>query len=489
MDYYSTIEAIILTVENTLREEACYDALTEATGFSLSHLRELFSTHMEIPLARYIQWRKLSNAAYELAHTRAGVLDIALRYGFHSHETFTRAFRRMTGQSPAEFRKQDGQVVRRRLGSHAYGVMLTFDYDEMRERTMQKMEQYRDSDSTVLYGVPRIGHGEYGNTPYPVCLKACCDYLGQAVDYDYIIAASGMAFRLTWDTTSWYLGNVDICYTYDDYDTVYRKGIECLGREFLLLDRYKGASKGAFSAFIKEQVEKGNPVIATGIIGPPEACIVTGYRDHGDTLLGWNFFQENPTFGGGRELDESGYFISRNWWENEGTKSVIGLGEQAGKFYGLKEILANAIEVLTGRQWENYAKGLDAYDAWKKAILNDRDFPETLIMSALLERVICQNDAIRCLADGRSAAARFLRAAATTEPVHGGALTVIAAELERVAGAANRMAPLYQRDGEDKSGTLLAAGQTRKAIAALIDECKNHDGNALEEMKRLYEAL
>ena len=39
-------------------------------------------------------------------------------------------------------------------------------------------------------------------------------------------------------------------------------------------------------------------MIATGIIGPPEACIVTGYQDEGETLLVWNFVHDSVMYGG-----------------------------------------------------------------------------------------------------------------------------------------------------------------------------------------------
>jgi len=74
--------------------------------------------------------------------------------------------------------------------------------------------------------------------------------------------------------------------------------------------------KDAFIAFIKERIDNGVPVIALGIIGPPEACVITGYRGNGQTLLGWNCFQDSPEFASSVTFDESGYFITSSWWEN-----------------------------------------------------------------------------------------------------------------------------------------------------------------------------
>ena len=100
-------------------------------------------------------------------------------------------------------------------------------------------------------------------------------------------------------------------------------------------------------------------MIATGIIGPPEACIVTGYQDEGETLLGWNFFQDSVMYGGlPARTDESGYFISHDWWENTDTQALIGVGEKTGPRRGITDILSGAAEVMTGRHKDQFAKGL-----------------------------------------------------------------------------------------------------------------------------------
>lgn len=58
----------------------------------------------------------------------------------------------------------------------------------------------------------------------------------------------------------------------------------------LVYSSYDSDKKAEFIDFIKKQIDKGYPCIALGIIGPPEACILTGYKDNGNILLRWNFF-------------------------------------------------------------------------------------------------------------------------------------------------------------------------------------------------------
>lgn len=159
--------------------------------------------------------------------------------------------------------------------------------------------------------------------------------------------------------------------------------------------------------FIKRHLNEGYPCIAQGIIGPPEPCLITGYRDNGNTLLGWNFFQEDPDFGASVKKDDSGYFICDNWWENADTQGVMCMGAVASKPFSQKEILKNAVRVMTGRRENAYAKGLWAYDAWEKMLGDDSSFSEKNNTGGLFEKMLCQWDAMSCVIDGRGSAAEY----------------------------------------------------------------------------------
>jgi AraC family transcriptional regulator len=106
---------VISYIENRLKSDIDYSRLETVTGFSLQHTRDVFRSCTRMPLARYINCRKVSNAAFDIVHTDKSILDIALDYGFESYDTFTRAFRRVTGITPREFRKEGYQVGRTML--------------------------------------------------------------------------------------------------------------------------------------------------------------------------------------------------------------------------------------------------------------------------------------------------------------------------------------------------------------------------------------
>ena len=55
--------------------------------------------------AEYLRKRRLSQAGAELADGKDKVIDVALKYGYDSPESFTKAFTRFHGISPMQVKK------------------------------------------------------------------------------------------------------------------------------------------------------------------------------------------------------------------------------------------------------------------------------------------------------------------------------------------------------------------------------------------------
>ncbi|HEX3045969.1 MAG TPA: helix-turn-helix domain-containing protein, partial [Bacillota bacterium] len=322
MEYFCFIHSVVSYVENRLNADMDYTFLEDVTGFSLPHAREVFKTCTKMSLARYVLYRRVSNAAFEIIHTDKKILDIALEFGFESYDTFTRAFKRITGLVPSEFRRKGIPVGRIKLTPGIYGPGI-LDGTKVMADPFSKTEEIssmktvkKSEDSCILYGVPKVQYCAEELTPFPSSLKACLNYLGQEISYTYLMAASGAAFRLRWNPACWDGGNVGIEFIYTNPTEAYERSFQAAHRDFLIVTRGPETPKSEFCEFIKSEIDEGRPVIAIGIIGPPEACIITGYRDRGNTLLGWNFFQDNPEHAKDVKIDESGYFVCQNWWEN-----------------------------------------------------------------------------------------------------------------------------------------------------------------------------
>ena len=124
MDYFLTIWSVIVFIENRIQEKINYTELEKATGFSLAHIRDVFVKKTGIPLSRYVLTRKVANAAFEILYNHQNILNIATKYGFSNHDTFTRAFKRITGLTPIEFKEKRPAVGRIKLCAGVYGIGL-----------------------------------------------------------------------------------------------------------------------------------------------------------------------------------------------------------------------------------------------------------------------------------------------------------------------------------------------------------------------------
>ena len=345
-------------------------------------------------------------------------------------------------------------------------------------------------DNAILYGVPKVAYGQDGCTPFPMCIHSCAKYLGLCVDYTRAMAESGAAFRFAWNTACWDGGNVDAVLTFDDPEKVFRCGMRAMEREFKLLSRTPETKKEDFMDFIRREIDAGNPVIALGIIGPPEACVITGYQEGGNVLMGWNVFQEYPEYQASVRFGKNGYFIAGDWWENPDTTALIATGTESFPALTPGEALRNAAEALEGRMCGTYAKGILAYDAWKNALLSDRDFSADAVFPLLVERMMCHGDAMDCLSDGRCHAAKYLRRLAEQHPAMAHGLNAAAGELEGIPKIIwKEMIPIlggWER-GEAQTRQL-AKSENRRLFAGQIDRMKAHDERAHEYIRELLDS-
>lgn len=105
MNNFEILSVSLEYIEENLVSGVTAEQCAEWCGYSLSNLQKLFRCVFHIGISDYISRRRLTLAAGELIQTDESVLDIALRYGYNSHEVFTRAFIRLWGISPSKFRK------------------------------------------------------------------------------------------------------------------------------------------------------------------------------------------------------------------------------------------------------------------------------------------------------------------------------------------------------------------------------------------------
>lgn len=506
---YSTItHALISYVESHL-DDFDMKEMSDRFGFSESYLRELFLKYVKAPVMQYYRRRRIMASAFELLHSDKRIIDIALENGFSNHESYTRAFSRVFHMSPSQFRSRRPVIGGKQLDAGVFGLDC-LDHKETgivskrkcdmgtvgwrRNRASRRNEQImqKNEESTILYGIRQIKHGAYGsNTMFPIVIKAVSEYLGEDVSYAYIMAATGAAFRLVWNREAWDLSNIDIYHTLRESNTIYQYGAKALGREFSFLGRDEDTPKEAFVSFIKSNLAKGYPVIALGIIGPPEPCIVAGYQSEGDIVMGWNFFQNDPEFSEGIQIMDNGYFRCESWWENTDTQAVMCIGDSVtSAVYSDREIVKMAADIMQARDEYSYAKGVRAYEAWKEMLLEEKWF-ESTAFDHLFSKFLVQNDAMICLSDGRNWGAKYFEELSEKCGKAEKAICQdIAKHFRQVSGIAKEMMSLIgNRSNMEEKLQNFGSRLIREKLGRLIDAAKAEDEMALKGMEELSKSV
>ena len=99
------LRRVLAYVEEHLAEDIAVADLANVACLSIFHFTRAFAGAMGVPPHRYVSQRRLESAKAMLATGRASLSEIALESRFSSQSSFTRAFRRATGMTPAEYRR------------------------------------------------------------------------------------------------------------------------------------------------------------------------------------------------------------------------------------------------------------------------------------------------------------------------------------------------------------------------------------------------
>lgn len=104
MDMLARLNEALSYIEENLTKTVDYKEAARIACCSEYHFTRMFSFLAGITLSEYIRRRRLTLAALELSHSDIKIIDVALKYGYTSPDSFTRAFQSMHGVTPSEAR-------------------------------------------------------------------------------------------------------------------------------------------------------------------------------------------------------------------------------------------------------------------------------------------------------------------------------------------------------------------------------------------------
>ncbi|MGD6960915.1 AraC family transcriptional regulator [Fictibacillus phosphorivorans] len=105
MDSLKSMNDALEYIEEHLQDEVDFTEAARRAYCSEYHFKRMFSFLAGIPLSEYVRRRRLTLAAFELQNSDIKVIDAAVKYGYSSPDSFTKAFQQMHGITPSEARK------------------------------------------------------------------------------------------------------------------------------------------------------------------------------------------------------------------------------------------------------------------------------------------------------------------------------------------------------------------------------------------------
>lgn len=181
MDWIKAIEDAVNYIEDNLSEELTVAGIAKEIAVSPFYFQKGFSLLCGFSVSDYIRKRRLSLAGSELAFSDAKVIDLAVRYGYDSPDSFTKAFTRFHGVTPAAA-KRNGTVLKsfaplkikisleggntmdykiiKKEAFTVVGFKATFPYENARIEVpkfwSEQIASIKDKDFCSVYGINRV---------------------------------------------------------------------------------------------------------------------------------------------------------------------------------------------------------------------------------------------------------------------------------------------------------------------------------------------
>lgn len=306
--------------------------------------------------------------------------------------------------------------------------------------------------------------------------------LGDKITYPYVMGTSGVAFRFTlnpgeWDFENYGIRNVSA----DGYEPV-RRAIEATGYDYTLYDK---TSRQEDTARIMDSIDRGIPVLAFRVVGPSDCCVLTGYDEGGEVVLGWSTFQDIPDdhpF----PHDVTGYFRKPGW--HDYLRGYILIGNKRER-RPLQAIYLDALKwaaylMRTPKSGAKYT-GLEGLRVWAEEMTQEKFFPPG--DEALLgQRYVSAAINMTMLRDHCSAES-FLRQVIEAVPDFQPELSLAADCYGEVIKLRNGMDDLISDNFSEKAMKAIPDPAIRKAYADVILKIRDREQEAITQIEHLVE--
>lgn len=487
MDWLDRMEKVIEYIESNLDKEINYETIAEISCCSVYNFQRIFSFLFNIPLSEYIRNRRLTAAAAELRKSNIRVIDVAVKYQYESQESFSRAFQKFHGVTPA--------AVKKKACVLSIYPKASVNFNE--KRVTQMLNQQTDSLLLQRNESQRLffqGVKGPGTLRAAMSMWSYLEFVGLGHDvyqtYTILSALTGELFSPA----------VTLC-----QPSGISRMLTVMGFEYEIYTAYKTDSNYLGEAAMKqiavENLSKNKqPVIV--VTGDGDWCFggtVVGYKNGGDTLVNWGYFPFDDSQNPQPILTQN-----EHWYVEDGTVlAVIGKRKTMPDF---ENVYRAGVKAAVADLSENYRVANKVfYDEWQRVLLQSIDeiisevkqthkIPCTWealkgddLTSAEIEKSLLEIvDPLWCdYAERRFYAARFLQQAMTFFPQAKEDL-LKAAELfdtihnlmyEYIAKVDHMAGTNFINEAKFRNPAV------RKEMAAIVEQCRLNEQKAIQYLK------
>lgn len=180
MDWIVGMQKAIDYIEEHLDEELNYEEAAKEAACSVFYFQRIFGILCGMSLGEYIRGRRLTLAGSELLLTHHKVVDIALKYGYESQESFTRAFSKYHGITPAAARRSGAKL--RSLSRLSVQIILKggshMHYKIVQKpsfHVLERVEIHSIAEGENKNTIPAFWERAHGDGTVETLLKSSCD--------------------------------------------------------------------------------------------------------------------------------------------------------------------------------------------------------------------------------------------------------------------------------------------------------------------------
>jgi hypothetical protein len=329
-------------------------------------------------------------------------------------------------------------------------------------------------------GVPRISWDTGEMCEFASALTAALRCLGDPIPYHYVMGTCGAAFRFSLLPGAWEYGAYSIRNIAAHPDEPIHRAMAAVGYQYALWERGPAQED---TDRIRASLDAGVPVLAFGVVGPSDCCILTGYDDGGATLLGWSTYQDIPDdhpF----PHDVTGYFRKPGWHPNLGGYLVLGpRGESGPRRTVYLEALRWAVQLMRLPENGRMSTGLAALGLWAEEMQQARYFPAG-DDQVLGSRYVSTAINMTMLRDHDSAAP-FLRQVAAEAPDLAAGLAPAIACFDKATQLRQQLNGIIADDFSAEAMQAIADPGRRRSYAAGILDIQAKEGEALAALEQL----